>query len=87
MVTKAAESIYYIYTQMVTKAAESIYIYIYIYIYISPNPDRYIYISVWICKNMPTEISLIYPLTEPCSGVCFFVVVFVCFCFCFCFFS
>ena len=33
----------------------------------------------WICKNMATEISLIYLLTESCSGVCFF-------CFCFCFF-
>ena len=29
-------------------------------------------ISVWICKNMATEIALIYPLTEPCSGACFF---------------
>ena len=38
-------------------------IYIYIYIYI---------ISVWICRNMATEISLIYPLTEPCSEACFF---------------
>ena len=32
-----------------------------------------IYISVWICKNMATEISLIYPLTEPCSGAFFFI--------------
>ena len=31
-----------------------------------------IYISVWICKNMATEISLIYPLTESCSGAWFF---------------
>ena len=41
----------------------NIYIYIYIYIYI---------ISVWICRNMAAEISLIYPLTEPCSEACFF---------------
>ena len=31
----------------------------------------YVYISVWICKNMATEISLIYPLTESCSGAFF----------------
>ena len=36
-----------------------------------------IYISVWICKNMATEISLIYPLTEFCNGACFFVCLFV----------
>ena len=36
----------------------------------------YIYISVWICKNMATEICLIYPLTEPCSGAGFFFVLF-----------
>ena len=30
-----------------------------------------VYISVWICKNMATEISLIYPLTESCSGAFF----------------
>ena len=29
----------------------------------------YTYIYVWICKNMATEISLIYPLTESCSEV------------------
>ena len=33
---------------------------------------KYKYISVWICKNMATEISLIYPLTESCSGAFFF---------------
>ena len=26
----------------------------------------------WICKNMAVEISLIYLLTESCSGACFF---------------
>ena len=33
-----------------------------------------VYISVWICKNMATEISLIYPLTESCSGAFFFYI-------------
>ena len=37
-------------------------------------------ISVWICKNMATEIALIYPLTEPCSGACFFFFPIVNFC-------
>ena len=32
----------------------------------------YIYISDWICKSMAIEISLIYLLTESCSGACFF---------------
>ena len=32
----------------------------------------YTCISVWICKNMATEISLTYPLTESCSGAGFF---------------
>ena len=32
-----------------------------------------VYISVWICKNMATEISFIYPLTESCSGAFFFI--------------
>ena len=36
------------------------------------------YIYVWICKHMATEISLIYPLTESCSGTCvFFFVLFL----------
>ena len=34
----------------------------------------YVYISVWICKNMATEISLVYPLTESCSGAFFFFI-------------
>ena len=45
--------------QRFVKVSRHIYIYIYI-------------ISVWICRNMATEISLIYPLTEPCSEACFF---------------
>ena len=28
--------------------------------------------SLRICKNVATEISLIRPLTESCSGACFF---------------
>ena len=28
--------------------------------------------QIWIYENMATEISLIYPLTEPCSGAFFF---------------
>ena len=42
------------------------------------KPINIIYISVWICKNTATEISLIYPLTESCSGACslfFFLIV------------
>ena len=30
------------------------------------------FISVWICKNVATEISLIYPLTEARIGAVFF---------------
>ena len=56
---------------------------IYIYIYTPLRVERflksihrkdiefiyiYIYISVWICKNVATEISLICPLTESRSG-------------------
>ena len=38
------------------------------------NPVSYIciYISVWICKSVATEISLIYPLTESRSRAVFF---------------
>ena len=32
--------------------------------------------SVWICKNMTTEIPLTYPMTESCSGACFFCICF-----------
>ena len=28
--------------------------------------------SDWICKNMATEMSLIYSLSESCSGACIF---------------
>ena len=34
--------------------------------------DYRTYISVWICKNVATEISLICPLTESRSGSYFF---------------
>ena len=35
------------------------------------------YMFDWICKNMATEISLVYSLTESCSAACLFVCLFV----------
>ena len=50
-----------------------IYISLYMKTFLKTGVYTYnIYISVWICKNMATEISVIYPMTEPRSGTCFF---------------
>ena len=47
----------------------------YLFIYFAEYygfPDIYTYISVWICENVATEISLIYPLTESRRRAFFF---------------
>ena len=51
--------------------------YISIYISLDENLFENGYVSDWISKNMAKEISLIYLLTDCCSGACFLFLLFI----------